>query len=61
MTEQTEEPWIPQTTKDDWKFTDGALYFKNCLYIPDMAHHDLVQSLHQSPAGGHEGFFHTLH
>ena len=51
------EPWIPHTNKDNWEFTDGALYFKHQLYIPKMAHHDLDLSLHQSPAGGHKGFF----
>ena len=51
------EPWIPQTTKEDWKFIDNTLYFKHCLYVPESAHHKLVKSLHESPAGGHEGFF----
>ena len=45
----------------DWKFIDNSLYFKDCLYVPEPAHHNLVQSLHESPAGGHEGFFQTLH
>ena len=45
----------------DWEFIDGALYFKHQLYVPELAHHNLVKSLHELPAGGHEGFFHTLH
>ena len=57
MNDQSSEPWIPWTTKTDWKFVDGALYFKHHLYVPELAHHDLVKSLHESPAGGHEGFF----
>ena len=51
------EPWIPQTTAVDWKFIDHVLYFKHHLYVPEPAHHDLVKSLHESPTGGHEGFF----
>ena len=26
------DPWSPQTTKEDWKFKEGKLYFKHCLY-----------------------------
>ena len=55
------EPWIPHTTSTDWKFIDNSLYFKHCLYIPEPACHDLIKSLHESPAGGHKGFFRTLH
>ena len=55
------EPWIPRTTKEDWKFVDNTLYFKHCLYVPESAHHELVKSLHKSPARGHKGFFQTLH
>ena len=55
------EPWIPRTTKEDWKFVDNTLYFKHRLYVPESAHHELVKSLHESPARGHEGFFQTLH
>ena len=45
----------------DWEFIDNSLYFRHRLYIPEPARHDLVKSLHKSPAGGHEGFFCTLH
>ena len=55
------EPWIPQTTAADWEFINDSLYFKHRLYVPEPARHDLVKSLHNSPAGGHEGFFRTLH
>ena len=51
------EPWLPQTAKMDWEFIDGSLYFKHRLYVPELAHHDLVKSLHKSPTRGHEGFF----
>ena len=57
MNNDVGEPWISQTTKEDWKFVDDTLYFKHRLYIPESAHHKLVKSLHESPAGGHEGFF----
>ena len=55
------EPWIPRMAATDWKFIDNSLYFKHRLYIPEPAQHDLVKSLHNSPARGHKGFFHTLH
>ena len=29
MNDEKGEPWIPQTTKTDWEFTDGVLYFKH--------------------------------
>ena len=29
--------WLPWTTKDDWQFEEGKLYFKHCLYIPEDA------------------------
>ena len=61
MNHDSGEPWIPQTTVADWKFIDNSLYFKHHLYVPESACHDLVRSLHESPAGGHEGFFRTLH
>ena len=57
MNRDTKEPWIPQTMAADWEFIDNSLYFKHCLYILEPARHDLVKSLHNSPAGGHEGFF----
>ena len=61
MSHDNSEPWIPHTAAADWKFIDNSLYFKNHLYIPEPARLELVQSLHKSPAGGHEGFFRTLH
>ena len=61
MNDANGEPWIPRTNKSDWEFTDGALYFKHQLYVPEPAHFNLMKSLHESPAGGHKGFFCTLH
>ena len=29
MNDASGEPWIPQTNKADWEFTNGALYFKH--------------------------------
>ena len=31
------------------------------LYVPKAACLNLVNTLHESPTGGHKGFFHTLH
>ena len=61
MNDTSGEPWIPWTNKTDWEFANRSLYFKHRLYIPKPAHLDLVKSLHESPARGHEGFFCTLH
>ena len=61
MSNDSGEPWIPRTTAADWKFIDNSLYFKHHLYVPEPTRHDLVRSLHESPTGGHEGFFCTLH
>ena len=61
MNHNGSQPWIPRTMVADWEFINDSLYFKHCLYIPEPAHHDLVKSLYNSPAGGHEGFFRTLH
>jgi len=52
---------FPRTARDDWTFLDGALYYRSCLYIPEPAQQDLVCSLHCSPAGGHGGYFRTIH
>ena len=52
-------PLFPRSSLSDWRFSDSLLYFKNCLYIPATAHHDLVSSVHSSPATGHSGFFRT--
>ena len=57
MNNDSGKPWIPRTTAADWKFIDNALYFKHHLYVPELACHNLVRSLHESPARGHEGFF----
>ena len=61
MNDDSGKPWIPQTAKTDWEFVDNALYFKNRLYIPEPACHELMKSLHESPMGGYKGFFQTLY
>ena len=61
MNHDNSEPWIPHTAAADWEFINNSLYFKHCLYVPEPTRLELVQSLHESPAGGHEGFFWTLH
>ena len=52
-------PLFPRSSFTDWCFSDSCLYFKNHLYIPPSAHHDLVASVHSSLASGHRGFFRT--
>ena len=61
MNNDSGEPWIPRTAKMDWEFVGNALDFNHCPYVPKPAHHNLFKTLHESPAGGHKGFFHTLH
>jgi len=52
---------FPCTSRDDWMFMEGSLYFKGCLYVPEPARQDLVCSLHCSLVGGHGGYFCTVH
>ena len=52
-------PLFPCSSLSDWHFNGSQLYFKNRLYIPASARHDLVSSVHTSLALGHGGFFHT--
>ena len=52
-------PLFPRSSLSDWHFDGSQLYFKNHLYIPASARHDLVSSVHTSLASGHGGFFHT--
>ena len=55
----TGSPLFPHSSLTDWHFSDSCLYFKNHLYIPPDAHHNLVTSIHSSLTSGHGGFFHT--
>ena len=52
-------PLFPRSSLSDWHFSNSCLYFKNHLYIPPNAHHDLVTAVHSSLASGHGGLFHT--
>jgi len=52
---------FPRAARDDWMFLDGALYYKSRLYVPEPARQELVHSLHCSQAGGHGGYFRTVH
>jgi len=57
----THSSLFPHTTRDDWTFLNGALYYKGHLYVPEPVRQELVHSLHCSPAGGHSGYFRTIH
>lgn len=50
MNNKSSEPWLPCTSKDNWTFANGSLYFKHQLYIPEEAQHQLVTDVHKSPA-----------
>ena len=52
-------PLFPRSSLLDWHFDGSQLYFKNRLYIPTSAQHDLVSSVHTSLALGHGSFFRT--
>ena len=52
-------PLFPRSSLLDWHFHDSQLYFKSRLYIPAVARHDLISSVHTSLASGHGGFFRT--
>ena len=51
---------LPWSSKGDWYFDQGTLYYKLCLYIPEPTHHALVKSIHESLTGIHGGYFHTV-
>ena len=61
MNDEAGEPWLPRINKENWVFEQGSLFFKNQLYIPEGAQHQLVTNVHKSLARGHGGFFQTLH
>ena len=52
-------PLFPRSSAADWHFSNSLLYLKNRLYIPTDTRHNLVSSVHSSPAAGHGGFFCT--
>ena len=45
MNDENKAPWLPQTTKEDWKFDHGHLCFKNQMYILDELQYQLVMSI----------------
>ena len=52
-------PLFPHSALTDWCFDHPYLYFRDCLYLPPDACHDLVTTVHLSPASSHAGFFPT--
>ena len=56
---QEGSPLFPHSALADWTFEGGHLYYKRRMYIPPVARHTLVNSLHSSPTLGHAGQFHT--
>jgi len=52
---------FPCAACNHWTFLNGALYYKSRLYVPEPARQELVHSLHCSQAGGHGGYFRTVH
>ena len=52
-------PLFPRSSLSDWHFDGSTLYYKNHLYMPASAQHDLVSSVHSSLASGYGGFFRT--
>ena len=52
-------PLFPRSFLNDWHMTNGHLYFKGCMYIPPYKQQAITHSIHDSPATGHTGHFHT--
>ena len=52
-------PLFTQASLLDWSFDNGHLYFRNCMFVPPLAHSALLHSIHSSPLSGHMGVFHT--
>ncbi|KAK8621921.1 hypothetical protein V6N13_097549 [Hibiscus sabdariffa] len=51
----------PTTT--NWKFNKGVLRYKNRIYVDSGRHlrNNIIQTLHESPQGGHSGIHGTYH
>ena len=45
---------------EDWTLDDGWLYYKTCLYVPELACHDLVVAAYSFFKGGHGGHLCTV-
>ena len=43
----------------DWKYSDGILYFKNRAYVPPSARHHVLTLCHDHLTAGHPGHFRT--
>ena len=50
-------PLFPRSVLTNWQYDAPHLYFKNRLYIPPNAHHDLAAMVHSSLTSGHRCFF----
>ena len=57
---EKELPLSNRLKAKDWTFDDGHLYYNTCLYIHEVAHHDLVTAACCSFKGGHSGHLHTI-
>ena len=57
---EEELPLFNRFHAEDWTFGDGRLYFKHHLYVPEVAHHNLVNAIHCSFKKGHGGHLQTI-
>ena len=53
-------PLFNRSRAKDWTFDNGQLYYKTCLYVPELACYDLVTTAHSSFEGGHGRHLHTI-
>lgn len=58
----TPPPSPYRNSLQDWRDTDGMLYFKNKVYIPAILtlRRNIVHDFHDLPNAGHPGIFRTL-
>ena len=55
-----EHPLFNRLRAKDWTFDNAWLYYKACLYVPELACHNLVTAAHSSFECGHGGHLYTI-
>ena len=52
-------PLFPRSSLTNWKFEDGTLYYKGCMYVPHDIRQSLITALHESLTLRHTSCFQT--
>ena len=57
---EKELPLLNRSRAENWTFDNRQLYYKTHLYVPKLAHHDLVATAHSSFEGSHGSHLCTI-